>query len=78
MTERKIFLLRVQSSALPTAQYPSRKLGLPDPLTGELDRDGWRVVNHTLSPEATGGLLLSLYCERDNRWRSRFLARPEG
>ena len=67
MTERKIFPLRVQSSALPSAEYPSRKLGLPDPLTGELNSGGWRVVNHTLSPDATGGLLLSLYCERDNR-----------
>jgi hypothetical protein len=64
MTERKLFLLRVQSSALPSADFPFRKLGLPDTLTSELNQGGWRVVNHTIGPEPTGGLLLSLYCER--------------
>ena len=64
MTERKLFLLRVQSSAVPSAEYPSRKLGLPEALTGELNQGNWRVVNHALSPDATGGVLLSLYCER--------------
>jgi len=64
MTERKIFLLRVQSNALPAAEYPSRKLGLPEALTGELNQGDWRVVNHAITPDPSGGLLLSLYCER--------------
>ena len=64
MTERKLFLLRVQTSAVPSAEYPSRKLGLPEALTGELNQGNWRVINHALTPDATGGVLLSLYCER--------------
>lgn len=65
MTQRKLFLLRVPNSAVPSAEHPARKLGLPDTLTGELDAGSWRVVNHAISPEPGGGLLLSLYCERD-------------
>lgn len=26
--------------------------------------DGWRIINHTLTPMASGGVLLSLFLER--------------
>ena len=32
-------------------------------LVGMLN-DGWRIINHTITPMASGGILLSLFLER--------------
>lgn len=65
-TERKLYLLRVQASAVPVSGGPSQGLALPDVVTEELDAEGWHVISHGLmAADLSGDLMLSLYVERE-------------
>jgi hypothetical protein len=74
MTERALYLVRLQAEQVPDAGNV-QKLSLPEPLTEMLDSEGWQVMSHELAiPNFDGGMILSLYCEREAPGTTRVTA----